>query len=97
MEGTLHLIMVNTDSRVFTTSPIDIDEELTRKSTEVVRPPVAELVSVGVALTSPQKTRVSVRGKIIQVSIDLDMYSLNMDSLNSPEHYSFCEHLHLSF
>jgi hypothetical protein len=47
--------MVNTDSRVFTTSPIDVCEDLIRRATEILRPPMAAVISVGAEFPSKER------------------------------------------
>ena len=48
---------------------LDLPPSIEKEGIAILHPPPADVKSVAEALASPTKTRVSVRGKIVQVSM----------------------------
>ena len=62
-------IVVTTQTRVFSSKAPDVPADLLRSAVELIRPTPPDVIAISDAKQSPTKTRVSIRGKIVNVSM----------------------------
>lgn len=62
-------IIVTKQTQVFKTSPPAVDDWIITQGKNIISPPNPTMVTLNEAKTSPSKQRVSVQGKVINVSI----------------------------
>lgn len=61
-------IVITSATKTFITGPLEVPEGHKEQGEQIVNPPPPEVMPINVALTSPAKKRISIKGKVIQVS-----------------------------
>ncbi len=73
-------IVVTKVSKVFMATPIDVGDDKEAEALRLINPPPAALVTLEEGLRSPPKKKVSIRGKVIQVSVCGHCFSRRLSS-----------------
>ena len=64
------IVITSATKVLFPISELAVPEERMQEGHTIIDPPLAPLKFVGEALTSPPRVRVSVRGRVVQVSLN---------------------------
>lgn len=62
-------LTITSKSQVFPSAPVAVDASTMEEARRLFSPPPAEVTTIEKALASPVKTKVSIRGQIVKVSI----------------------------
>lgn len=80
-----HIVITN-QTKIFTTQEVHVNDQVALAAKHIINPPSADVKPLKDALLSPKKVRVSIKGKIVQVSVMGIKYNINLSYMfvNSP-------------